>query len=225
MPQLTLEKHDAVYVLKLNNGAAANSFDDATLDEFNAHLDTVENDPANVALLITSDDAKFFSNGINLEYVQGKGGFPYLLGTFVPRLDQLLVRLALFGCPTVCAINGHAFGGGALLASVCDVRTMRSDRGFFCFPEIDIKLPFTPVMTECVNSLPNEKVRLELALTGRRIGGEEAAAAGIVHAAFDEATLLPGSLALAGQLAGKDRKTYAAIKRGFRAERWSRFGQ
>ena len=41
---------------------------------------------------------------------------------------------------TVAAVNGHAFGAGAQLAVAHDLRLMRTDRGFFCTPEIDMKV-------------------------------------------------------------------------------------
>lgn len=46
--------------------------------------------------------------------------------------------------PTVAAVSGHVFGAGAMLAMAHDWRIMRSDRGYFCFPEVDIRIPFTP---------------------------------------------------------------------------------
>ena len=124
--------------------------------------------------------------------------------------------VALLNLPTVACVTGHAYGGGALLASACDFRTMRADRGFFCFPEVDIKLAFTPAMLASVNLLRNEQLRWEMALTGRPVGGEEAAKKGIVDAAFGADDLLPKTLALAAQLAGKDRRTYTQIKRMMR---------
>ncbi|WP_171014096.1 enoyl-CoA hydratase/isomerase family protein [Chitinivorax sp. B] len=215
MATLKLDKQDDLYLLTQINGARANTFTDEVLDEYNAVLDQIEAESGNAALVLTSDDPKFFSNGIDLEYIQSKG-MEYLFGHFVPRLDQLLLRLALINLPTVACLNGHAYAGGALIASAFDFRTMRADRGFLCFPEIDLKLGLSPVMTEIVKLLPNEQTRLELVLTGRPIGGEEAAKRGVVDLAVAADVLLPQTLEMAGKLAKKDRRTYTQIKHGFR---------
>lgn len=215
MATMRLEKQENVYLLTLTNGERANTLTDAVLDEYHAALDEVEASQGNTALVITSEDPKFFSNGIDLEYIKSKG-MEYLFSHFGARLDQLLMRVALINFPTIACVTGHAYGGGALLASACDFRTMRADRGFFCFPEVDIKLAFTPAMLASVNLLRNEQLRFEMALTGRPVGGEEAAKRGIVDAAFGAEELLPKTLAMAAQLATKDRRTYAQIKRDMR---------
>lgn len=215
MSTMRLEKQENVYLLTLTNGERANTMTDAVLDEYHAALDEVEATQGNTALVITSEDPKFFSNGIDLEYIKSKG-MEYLFSHFGARLDQLLMRVALINFPTIACVNGHAYGGGALLSSACDFRTMRADRGFFCFPEVDIKLAFTPAMLASVNLLRNEQLRFEMALTGRPVGGEEAAKKGIVDAALPAEELLPKTLAMAAQLATKDRRTYAQIKRDMR---------
>ncbi len=215
MSTMRLEKQENVFLLTLNNSARANTMTDAVLDEYHAALDEVEASQGNASLVITSADPKFFSNGIDLEYIQSKG-MQYLFDTFGARLDQLLMRVALLNLPTVACVTGHAYGGGALLSSACDFRTMRADRGFFCFPEVDIKLPFTPAMLASVNLLRNPQLVWEMALTGRPVGGEEAAKKGIIDAAFPADELLPKTLALAGQLAAKDRRTYTQIKQMMR---------
>ncbi|NIQ10218.1 MAG: enoyl-CoA hydratase/isomerase family protein, partial [Gammaproteobacteria bacterium] len=67
---------------------------------------------------------------------------------FIEELENLLLRLAILDLPTVVAINGNCYAGGALIASACDFRYMRADRGRFCFPEVKIEKAFTPVMIE-----------------------------------------------------------------------------
>ena len=57
-----------------------------------------------------------------------------------------------------------------------DFRVMRSDRGFFCLPEVDLKVPFSPGVMGIVKERIETQVLHEAILTGRRIAGEEAVA-------------------------------------------------
>ena len=52
--------------------------------------------------------------------------------------------------PTVAAVQGHVFAAGAMFALSHDVRVMRADRGFFCLPEVDIRIPFSTGMSALV---------------------------------------------------------------------------
>ncbi|PTQ88998.1 enoyl-CoA hydratase/isomerase family protein [Agitococcus lubricus] len=214
MSTMQLSREGSVWILTLTNGE--NRLNDDVIAEYHAALDTVEHSEGNGALIITSADPKFWSNGIDLNFVQEKGGMAYLVKEFAPRLDQLLLRIALFPLPVIACLTGHAYAGGALIAAACDFRTMRADRGRFCFPEVDIKIPFTPIMTEIVRLLPNPNIAWHMAITGLALGGEEAAAAGVVDKALGQEALWPTTLAWATELAKKDRQTYALIKRRWR---------
>ena len=213
MSVLTLAREGNVWVLTLCAGE--NRFNDAVLDEWRAALDRIEQESGDhAALVITSSDPKFFSNGIDLQAYIGRER--ELMSSFVPRLDAFLKRMALLPLPVVMAINGHAYAGGALLAAAGDFRLMRADRGRLCFPEVDIKLPFTLLMTELVRLLPNAGAGWELAATGAAWGGEEAARRGVIDRAVSADELLPQAMALATALAGKHRPTYATIKQRWR---------
>ncbi|MCG2942458.1 enoyl-CoA hydratase/isomerase family protein, partial [Escherichia coli] len=71
---------------------------------------------------------------------------------YVGRIHELFSRVLTFSLPTAAAVNGHAFGGGAMLAMAHDYRVMRDDRGYFCFPEVDINIPFTPGMAALIQA-------------------------------------------------------------------------
>jgi len=217
MSYLELSREGDVWLLTLTHGD--NRFNDASLDEWHAALDRIEAEPGNAALVITSRDPKFFSNGIDLDHFLGEGGpgSDYLMNTFVARLDAFLLRMARFPLPVVMAVNGHCYAGGALLASTGDVLLMRADRGRFCFPEVDIRLPFTENMTEIVKLRPNVASAWRMASTGVAWGGEEALAAGVIDQALPAEALLPTALEIAAGLAKKDRATYAVIKRRWRS--------
>ncbi len=120
--------------------------------------------------------------------------------------------------PTVAAIQGHCFAAGAMLAVAHDFRVMRADRGYFCLPEVDIHIPFTPPMASLIQARLSKATAHEAMTTGRRYGGADAAAAGIVDAAVSEDRVLAEAVERAGALAAKHGPTLGAIKAGMYTE-------
>ncbi|EKD42126.1 MAG: hypothetical protein ACD_73C00318G0002 [uncultured bacterium] len=214
MKNLSLTKEGNVFVVTMINGSTGNTFTKDVLDEHLAVCDEIEQSTENGAVILTSNDPKFWTNGINLEWLMSQGGD--YIPQFKDHIDKMLLRWALLRYPTIACINGHAFGGGAILACCFDFRFMRQDRGFFCFPEVDVNIPFTDVMHGIIDCLPNKQALWELALTGKRIGGEEAKKMGVVSDSLMEPQLLPKAMELAQMLAAKDRATYTSIKLGLK---------
>jgi enoyl-CoA hydratase/carnithine racemase len=93
-----------------------------------------------------------------------------------------------------------------------DQRVMRADRGFFCFPEVDIRIPFSPGMSALIQARLPVHVAHEAMTTGRRYGGADAESLGIVDHAVGEDEVLDRALALAAALTTKDPNTLATIK-------------
>ncbi|NUP65061.1 MAG: enoyl-CoA hydratase/isomerase family protein [Nonomuraea sp.] len=204
MPTL---RHDApVFVLDLGDGE--NRFSPDWMKAVHSLLDTVVDDPGPAALVVAGQ-GKFFSNGLDLEWLAGNGDqlLPYLAD-----VHALLARLLVLPVPTVAAVNGHAFGAGAMLALACDFRVMRADRGYFCLPEVDIHAPFSPGMAALVQSKVTPAAAVASMTTGHRFGGVEARDLALVDAVADESTLVEAAAARVRELAGKDRATLGAIK-------------
>jgi enoyl-CoA hydratase/carnithine racemase len=202
---VTLTRRDAVSVLDL--GDDENRFSPAWLDDMAAALDeVVAGEPT---ALVTTAGGKFFSNGLDLEWLTAN---PDQWSPYVDRVHALYARVVALGVPTVAAVNGHAFGAGAMLVLAHDFRVMRADRGFFCLPEVDIRIPFTPGMAALIQAKTTPQTAALAMTTGRRFGGEEARAAGLVDSTADEAGLLDAAVAVAEPLVGKDPGTLATIK-------------
>lgn len=201
----SLDYHDKIAVLDLGDGE--NRFSPAFLDELNTHLDTVIADGAHA--LITTASAKFYSNGLDLDWLSANGD---RADWYVGQVHQLFARVLTLGLPTVAAMPGHAFGAGAMLAIAHDYRIMRADRGYFCFPEVDIRIPFTPGMAALIQAKLTPQTAVASMTTGRRWGGVDAAAAGIVDATAPEGELVSAAIELLTPLGAKDPGTLAAIK-------------
>lgn len=202
MPELTTT--DGVAVLTL--GDDENRFSPTWLDEVESALDTVTEAGTP---LVTVGAGKFYSNGLDLEWAQAH---PDDFVPYVARVERLLARVLALPVPTIAAVNGHAFGGGGLVALAHDWRLMRADRGFFCLPEVDIALPFTPGMAALVQAKLTPRAAVDTMTTGARLGGGDAAAAGIVDGTASEESLLADAIAKVAPLAGKDRAALGAIK-------------
>jgi len=216
MATMELKKEGDVFVLSLINGARANTITDDVIAEYNAVLDELEAAPGNAALVVTSADPKYWSNGIDREWLMTMP--PGYLTQLASSLDRLYLRMVLLNMPTVGCLTGHTYAAAAILAATFDFRLMRADRGFFCFPEVDIHIPFTPVIHQIVNSMADRPVVNELVLTGKRIGGEEALKMKVVSAIYPGDKLLPKTMEFAEFLSRKDRPMYTKLKRNMRID-------
>lgn len=209
MPHLSREND--VFVLNLGDPGTSdteNRFHPDWLTAMDGLLDEVEASTGPAAL-VTTGTGKFYSNGLDLEWVMGHGDE---LPAYVGRVHQLFARILALPMHTVAALPGHTFAAGAMLATAHDAQVMRADRGYWCLPEVDIAIPFTLGMNALLTARLPKRGAHEAMTTGRRFGGADALAAGLVTAAVPEADVLPTAIAQAQALAGKRGATLELIK-------------
>jgi enoyl-CoA hydratase/carnithine racemase len=203
---LRLERNGDVFVLRMDSGE--NRFVPEVIEAWHAALDEVEKAAAPKAL-VTIGRGKFYSNGLDLEYGAQCGD----LSGYVSSVLAIMKRVLLFPAYTVAAVNGHAFGAGAQIALAHDARVMRTGRGFFCMPEIDMKAYLHPGMTAIIQArLPHQSAH-ELIVTGMRYPAERALERKIVDRAVSEEELLPAAIAMAAEWAAKADPVMSALKR------------
>jgi Delta3-Delta2-enoyl-CoA isomerase len=200
---IELDRAGSVFVLRMRGGE--NRFNLQWLDAVSEALDRVEATEGPIAL-VTAGEGKFYSNGMDLDWL---ATVPKQAGA----IYHLLGRVLSFPAITVAAVNGHAFGAGALLAVAHDFAVMRADRGYWCMPEADLGLPVTPEFACVLQAKLPSRTTQEALLAGRRYSGPDALAAGIVHQVASEDEVLAQAVKLAADLAGKDRRTLAEHKR------------
>jgi enoyl-CoA hydratase/carnithine racemase len=204
---MQLEKSGSVWVLNL--GDTENRFNDDSIAELTAHLDEVTADREPHAL-VTTADGKFWSNGLDLDWLgEGRERLPEL----IVKVQNVFADVLGAEFPTVAALQGHAFAAGAMLAISHDLRVMRDDRGWMCFPEIDIAMTFTSGMNLLVSSKLNPPVAHQAMVFGRRFTAPEALAAGMIDATAPADDVLSTAVDQAGALVGKDPASLGAIKR------------
>ncbi|HEU5152969.1 MAG TPA: enoyl-CoA hydratase/isomerase family protein [Iamia sp.] len=209
---LTLDRDGEVFVLRLDAGE--NRFTPALLDAVEGALDEVEGADGPRALVATGT-GKYWSNGLDLDWI---GAHPDEMVAYVGRVQALMARVLELPCPTVAALNGHTFAAGAMLSLAFDTRVMRADRGWWCLPEVDLGMPFTPGMNALIPARLPVTTAHEAMVTGRRYTGVEARAAGIVAGLADEDRVVAEAVAIAAPLAAKAGAGLARIRSTLHAE-------
>ncbi len=208
----TYKLEEQVALLSMENGE--NRFNLASIDAFKSVLTEIENDPQVNAMVVTSADAKIWCNGIDLEgllpEIQSKG--ETALNPVLAELYRLYQQILTLPIPTVAAINGHAFGGGAFLAFCLDFRFMRSDRGWICLPEVDLGMPLGPVLTAISKRVVPLTLLEEMQYTARRLTAQECVERHIINRVCSLESLLDEAMAFARAL-NKPRQIIRQMKR------------
>lgn len=209
-----LTKDGDVFTLTMDSGE--NRWNTTFVRELAAALDEIEASEGAAALVTASANEKFFSNGLDLDWVAApddhpEGGDRKVFGD---EFMNLMGRIITLPVPTVCCINGHAFGAGFMAALCHDYRVMRSDRGFICANEMQLGMAIPkPELALFRHKLP-ANVFHETVQLARRWTGPEALAAGIVQQTGELDGLLERAQNKAAELAplGANRKVFGAQK-------------
>ncbi len=177
-------------------------------------LNEVEEDETVSSLIIVSNDKKNWSLGIDLEWLSvaiHEQNFRSVK-EFMYGLNKLFERMLTYPLPIIAAMNGHVTGNGIVMASACDYRFMKSDRGFFSFPEIDTSTQLLPGTIAIMKKAMPYHCLEEIILRGKRFVADELEALHIIQKACkNEKELITETLTL-GKSFKKKRTVVGALK-------------
>ncbi|MBC8187377.1 MAG: enoyl-CoA hydratase/isomerase family protein [Proteobacteria bacterium] len=219
---IDLKRDGNVYTLTMNEGE--NRWNTTFVRAFAEALDEIEGSEGPAALVTTSSSEKFFSNGLDLEWISAEN-----LAEDDPRGDRkvfgaefmaVMSRIITLPVPSVAAINGHAFGAGLMTVMCHDQRIMREDRGYVCANEMQLGMVIPrPELALFRHKLPANTF-FETVQLARRWTGPAALEAGIVQGIASVEDLLDVARTRADELAplGANRKAYKAQKESMYGE-------
>jgi enoyl-CoA hydratase/carnithine racemase len=188
-------------------------FNMSSVTEFLSVLNEIEKDTDAKALIVRASDEKIWSNGLDIEWLTPlvQKGERVATDAFTTKLTELFRTILLYPMITVAAITGHAFAGGAVLACCFDFRSMRKGRGYLCFPEVDLGIPFIPSFTALMKkAIPMDLVE-DMQLTARRLTAEQCEARHIIVKACTMEELVSEAMSFAKGL-NKERPIVAKLK-------------
>jgi enoyl-CoA hydratase/carnithine racemase len=188
----------------------ANSYDLAFMSEYASAVDEAI-DGATRVVIVQSGNPKFFSAGADIKR--------FLEGDVDANMEMIRVSQAAFkkmaAAPQVfiAYLSGHALGGGLEIALACDIRLAATGRYKLGLPEVTLGLLPGNGGTQRLTRLIGPSRAIELLLTGRTYGVDEACEFGLVAHAYDAEEAEGKVRAYAEQLATGPALAIAAIKR------------
>ena len=192
---IIVETKGKVGIIRLNRPAALNALNARVNEEMSTAIDAFEADPAIACVIITGNE-KAFAAGADIKEMQAQGFASMYSSNFFAGWEQVTRTRK----PWIAAVAGFALGGGCEVAMMADI-IIAADTAKFGQPEI--KLGVTPGMggSQRLTLAIGKAKAMEMCLTGRMMGAEEAERAGLVARVVPAADLLDEALKTAQAIA------------------------
>lgn len=210
MEHVRIDHAGPVAIATMQRGKA-NPLNHALLTELMSCVEQAETDPNVKAFVLASDRPRFFSPGFDVNEV-----FLYSrdqIAEFLMLFGRLMDRIHFFPKPTVAALSGQTYAGGALLALCFDFRIMAAEGNYgFALTEVNIGVRLPESVFRLLANAAGVPLARRAFLTGDPILPAEGLAAGLYHSLAPEADVRAKSVELASYLTTKPAATYVAIK-------------
>jgi enoyl-CoA hydratase len=193
---IVAETKGRVGIITLNRPKALNALNAQLFKELNEVLDGWETD-ANVGCVLLTGSDKAFAAGADIKEMEPLA-YP---GTYVDDFITPWDRLSRFRKPLVAAVAGYALGGGCEVAMMCDI-VLAADNAQFGQPEIRLGVIPGAGGTQRLTRIIGKAKAMELVLTGRMMGAEEAERSGLVARVVPLADLKTEAMKVAETIAG-----------------------
>ena len=171
---IQIERHGKAGLVRLHRPEALNALNAKLMAELDDALSAFEADSEIGCVVLTGSD-KAFAAGADIKEMREKGFADAFLEDFLARWDAV----ARTRKPIIAAVSGFALGGGCEVAMMCDF-ILASDTAQFGQPEIKLGVIPGAGGTQRLTRAVGKAKAMELCLTGRFMGAEEAERAGLV---------------------------------------------
>ena len=211
---IIVETRNRVGVITLNRPKALNALCGALMDELEAALDEFEaND--DIGCIVVTGSEKAFAAGADITEMKDMSYMDAYKADFITRNWERLARVRK---PTIAAVAGFALGGGCEVALMCDI-IIAAETAKFGQPEITLGVPPGAGGTQRLARSIGKAKTMDMCLTGRMMGAEEAERAGMVARVVPADRLLDEALEAANKIAALSgpatMMVKEAVNRGF----------
>jgi enoyl-CoA hydratase len=194
-------------VIALNRPKQMNALNDQLMDELGAALLAFDADEAIGCIIVTGNE-KAFAAGADIAAMATLGHMDAFKRGYISRNWETIRQVRK---PVIGAVAGFALGGGCELAMMCDI-VLAADNAKFGQPEIKLGIIPGAGGTQRLPRAVGKAKAMELLLTGRMMGAEEADRAGLVSRVVPAASLMDEALATAELINAMGQPSVQMIK-------------
>jgi enoyl-CoA hydratase len=205
---ILVEQKGAVTLITRNRPQALNALNSQVLGELVEAFRAYDADPGQRCLVLTGSGDKAFAAGADIKEMADKPAADFYLEDFFSGWQSGVVATRK---PWIAAVNGFALGGGCELAMMADF-IVAADTAQFGQPEVQLGVGPGMGGSQRLTRAIGKAKAMEMCLTGRRMGAEEAERAGLVARIVPAAALLDTALEVAGTIAGMPPLAAIAVK-------------
>jgi len=196
---LKLEKRGHTAIITFYN-PPANTWTPESLLALKSHVEALNADKENYALILTSDSEKFFSAGADLSRFDHDDKAQAF--EFINAFGSAFETLTNYEGVSIAAITGFAMGGGLEVALACDIR-IAEEQAQMALPECTVGLLPGGLGTQTLPWLIGEGWAKRMILLGERIKATKAEQIGLVQEVVPTGEALATALAMAEKVAGQ----------------------
>ena len=193
---IIVERRGGVGLITLNRPNALNALNSELVEELGDAIDKYEADERIGAMVITGSE-KAFAAGADIKEMKDKGFADVFAGNFISRWEKVTRARK----PVIAAVAGYALGGGCELAMMCDF-IIAADTAKFGQPEINLGVIPGAGGTQRLTRFVGKSKAMEMCLTGRMMGAEEAERSGLVSRIVAADKLVEDAVSTAEKIAG-----------------------
>ncbi|MFJ5692448.1 enoyl-CoA hydratase [Arthrobacter sp. NPDC093125] len=208
---ILVERRGRVGLVTLNRPEALNALNKATLDELVAAVSEMDADPGVGAVVLTGS-GKAFAAGADIKEMASKGYMEMYDADWFRGWEDL-TRLRI---PLIAAVSGFALGGGCELAMMCDI-IIAGDNAKFGQPEINLGVVPGMGGSQRLTRAVGKAKAMDMILTGRFIGAEEAERSGLVSRVVPAGDTVEEALKAAEVIASKSKPAAMLAKEAVNA--------
>lgn len=187
----------------------ANALNEALLAALSDAIEQVAGAPGARALVLASDSPQVFCAGFDVQEV-----FAYeraRMLTFFTRFARTFERLRSLPKPVVCALAGHAYAGGAILALAADLRVM-ADQALLSVNEVDLAVSLPAPMIAALGACATPELARSMLLGAEEVTASRARAGGLVSDTLPAQNVLPRAVERARWLGLKPPEAFRVHK-------------